>query len=88
MPNKLLQFNLKNILDTLYECTFDERYQVSDSEILSLTDRELRSLYKKYKSIFDLLEQEYFESANDICTKNLRNIDNRQNSFYRTSRFN
>jgi hypothetical protein len=91
MPNKLLQMNLKNILDLLYEYTYDDFYLVSDSEINSLSDRELISLYKKYRSLASKLEDEYFESANDIIsysTSYLRNIDNRQNSFYRTSRFN
>jgi len=87
MPNKLLAINLKYVLDQLFETTGDDKYSVSHSELQGYSDRELRSLYKQFSRELEDYDNEPIVIYE--CYRGpLRNIDSRQNSFYRTSRFN
>jgi len=97
MPSKILQMNLSNVLESLYEFTGNDYYHVSQCELNSYSNKELIALYKKYKYALDVMENDVYGSSLKIEPEdcyvetinngyNLRNIDNRQNSFYREGR--
>jgi hypothetical protein len=97
MPNKILQMNLSSVLESLYELTGNDYYHVSTCELSSYSNRELIALYKKYKYALDLMERDVYSNTVIVEPKDyyvetinngysLRNIDNRQNSFYRNGR--
>lgn len=97
MSNKMLQMNLSNVLDSLYELTGNDYYHVSPCELSSYSNKELIALYKKYKYALDVLERDVYGETievepQDCCIEtinngySLRNIDNRHNSFYREGR--